>query len=184
MSNSIFLIGMMGSGKSHTGQLLAKALGYPFQDLDDLIENTEGSKIAAIFDKHGEAYFRTLENRCLKSLGNKCPIVVATGGGAPCFLDNMNWMNQNGITIYLKTAPELLFSRLKNQTAERPLLRGRSEADLLAFITTKLAERSVFYEKAILMIEQKANGTGLLSDILAALKATENLSQNKNMIAK
>jgi shikimate kinase len=166
----IFLVGFMGCGKSHTGKVLAAEMGYDFIDVDDILENTEGVSIAQIFENQGETYFRTLENKTLKQLGERSKTIIATGGGAPCFYDNMAWMNANGITIYLKAEPELLLSRLKNEMEKRPLLRGRSEADLLAFIATKLAEREPFYSQANITIEQTDGGTSVMKEVIAILK--------------
>ncbi len=159
----------MGCGKSYIGQPLASKLGFQFVDVDNIIENTEGVTIAQIFEKQGETYFRKLESETLKRLGKWENIVIATGGGAACFQGNMAWMNDNGLTIYLKGSPELLLSRLKGETHQRPLLAGRTDADLLDFIENKLSERTQFYEKAALIIEQSGDGEEIVIDIINAL---------------
>jgi shikimate kinase len=159
----IFLIGFMGSGKTHEGKLLAENLGLPFIDLDAWIEEKEGQTIASIFSTKGEEYFRIQESQAIKdvyqilidlnhkdqdSFGFKG--VVSTGGGAPCFFDNMEWMNQHGITIWLDVPVEMLMDRLKKEKAKRPLLAEKTDEELKAFIADKLKERNAFYSRAAL----------------------------------
>lgn len=159
----------MGSGKSYVGRPLAAKLGFQFVDVDNIIEHTEGVEIAQIFVNQGETYFRQLESDILRGLGKWENIVIATGGGAACFHNNMDWMNEQGVTIYLKASPKLLLSRLKTETHKRPLLAGRTDADLLDFIENKIAERAQFYEKASLIIEQVGDGEAIVIDIINAL---------------
>ncbi len=149
----------MGCGKSTIGRELAELLGYTFVDLDAYIEDTEYLSIPEIFKLKGEKGFRLIEQQCLKELGKLNKVVIATGGGTPCFFDNQDWMNENGTTVYLKTSPELLFKRLKSQTAQRPLLADKTEEELKDFIDSKLQERKVFYENAELTYEQYEEGT-------------------------
>ena len=165
----VFIIGFMGSGKSYVGQRLAQLLDYLYVDTDNLVENTEGVTIAQLFDAKGEAAFRLIESNALKGLSKWDNIIVATGGGAPCFHDNMAFINNLGITIYLKTEPELLLERLKLEAEKRPLLRSHSEAELLAFIHSKIAERTHFYEQADIIIHQKSNEQNIPQEILEAI---------------
>ncbi len=144
----------MGSGKSYTGKRLAQKLDVPFIDLDDRIEARQGQSISRLFATFGEAAFRQMEQEALHSLAKEENVVVATGGGTPCFFDNVEWMNQHGVTIYLKASPELLYQRLAPETDHRPLLQGKKEAELLHFLKTKLAERSSFYEQASVLVDQ------------------------------
>jgi len=146
----------MGSGKSYTGKRLAERLNFDFQDLDDAIEAKAGKTIRAIFAEEGEAHFRQLERQCLQELGEQPTLVVATGGGAPCFFDNMEVMNTAGLTIFLDIPVDILAQRLKPEIAHRPLLASKSEAELQAFITQKLAERRPFYEQAKVIYHQKS----------------------------
>ena len=159
----------MGSGKSYIGRLLAAKMGLQFVDLDSIIESTEGAKIAQIFVNEGETYFRQIESQILRGVRKWDNMVVATGGGAPCFHNSMDWMNENGLTIYLKATAELLLSRLKNESEHRPILGGRTDLDLLDFIKSKIVERSPFYSKATLTIEQETDGEHIVEEIINAL---------------
>lgn len=159
----------MGCGKSYVGRLLAAKMGFQFVDADNVIENTEGTKIAEIFVNQGETYFRQIESQILRRFQKWDNIVVATGGGAPCYHNSMDWMNENGITVYLKASPELLLSRLKSESDHRPILGGRTDNDLLHFIEQKLEERNPFYTKATIIIEQEKDGDHIVTDIINAL---------------
>jgi shikimate kinase len=162
----IFLIGFMGSGKTYLGKQLASKLGFLFVDVDSVIENTEGVTIAQLFDSQGETYFRKVESDRLKGLEKWDEVVISTGGGAPCFHDNMDWMNAHGITVYLQTDPNLLLNRLKSETENRPLLRGKTDEELLDFIKNKIADRKLFYEKAKIIVAQNEDGDEIIFDIL------------------
>ena len=151
----IFLIGFMGSGKSYSGQQLAELLKCPFIDLDNWIEEKAGKSIPEIFAESGEGAFRTLEQKALQAMLDFPNAVVATGGGTPCFFDNIQWMNENGLTIYLKTAEAVLLARLKSGREHRPLLRALDDTQLLEYIRSKVSERSRFYEKAWVVYHQK-----------------------------
>lgn len=149
----IFLLGFMGSGKSYTGKRLAKKLQYPFVDLDDWIELNEKKKISEIFRTEGESAFRLSEQKALHEMLQFEKAVIATGGGVPCFFDNLKWMNHNGLTIYLKTPVEILVNRLIDEKMHRPLIREVD--DLSQFIKEKLQERESFYNKASIIYHQK-----------------------------
>ena len=150
----IFLTGYMGSGKSAMGRLLANRLNYSFVDLDHYIEGKFHKTIAQLFQDEGEAVFREKEKLCLREVGEFENTVIATGGGAPCFFDSMNYMNQQGVTIYLKLSPEQLVARLlKGKAGVRPLINGKTPDELQVFIATMLATRSGFYEQAQFVIQ-------------------------------
>ena len=149
----IFLIGFMGCGKSTFGKKLALKLGYDFIDLDHVLENEVGSNIGDYFARHGEAAFRALESKVLKEYNYPENCVVATGGGAPCYFDNMDWMNNNGTTLYIEMTPIALAKRLEKGKEKRPLLKDMNEEQLIGFIESKLAERNPFYKRATLSIE-------------------------------
>jgi shikimate kinase len=147
-SIKIFLIGFMGSGKTYWGQKWARQSGLAFYDLDEIVEAKEGKSIAAIFDKEGEGYFRKAETEALKNFSEKEGCIIACGGGAACFNDNMQWMNENGITVYLSAAPAYILSMVKEEKDKRPLINKLNEAELLFFIEQKLKEREPFYNQA------------------------------------
>jgi shikimate kinase len=147
----VFLIGFMGCGKSTKAKQLANRLNCPVIDLDAVIVAEQGKTIAEYFAENGEAAFRKLESETLKNYRYPETCVVATGGGLPCFFDNMEWMNANGKTVYLQMTPSQLVSRLHNRE-KRPLLKGMDDEQLLAFVETKLAERNAFYTQAQLVV--------------------------------
>jgi len=165
MNTRIFLIGFMGSGKSTLGAQLARSLDYQFIDMDQLIEDTAELTIPEIFNEHGEEVFRKWEHDILLELCRREKLVISTGGGAPCHSGMMDLMNANGYTIYLKLSPNALQDRLMRSKAERPLIKGKSEAELLEFITILLEKREKFYEQATHVVD----GINLRSEELAAL---------------
>lgn len=145
----VFLIGFMGSGKTTWGRKLASRTGRAFIDLDEAIVQETGMPIADYFAQYGEAAFRQIESQTLKSLPLTEPAVVSTGGGTPCYFDNMAWMNNKGTTVYFYLPPKALWDRLmQTDIASRPALKGLSGAELLADITSKLNDRSPYYERA------------------------------------
>jgi len=147
----IFLIGYMGCGKSTKAKQLAHRLNCPVIDLDAEIVKQSGKSIAAFFEAFGESGFRDYESNMLKTYPYPEHCIVATGGGLPCFFDNMEWMNENGVTIYLQMEPGQLVSRLHNRQ-KRPLIKDLNDEELLEFIKVKLEERTVFYKKARLIV--------------------------------
>lgn len=147
----IFLVGFMGCGKSTKAKQLANLLECPVIDIDAVIVAEQGMSIADYFAIYGEATFRALERETLRRFDYPETCVVATGGGLPCYFDNMDWMNENGTTVYLEMTPAQLASRLHNRE-KRPLLIGMDDEQLLNFITGKLEERNPFYHKAHLSI--------------------------------
>lgn len=138
----------MGCGKTTWSKKLAAHLGYEFIDLDHVLQDKVGMTIAEYFATHGEDSFRKLESSILKETDYPENTVVSTGGGLPCFFDNLQWMNANGKTLYIKLSPKTLAERLENAKTERPVLRGKHGDELVAFITEKLAEREGFYMQA------------------------------------
>ena len=134
----------MGVGKSTLGKKLAQRLEVPFIDSDMIIESIVGMSIADYFSTYGEEEFRSLEKDVLTGI-TEASAIIATGGGLPCFFDNMDYMNTMGVTIYLERPAKELFQRLKNTKKQRPLLAGLSDNELLEFITEQLANREVYY---------------------------------------
>lgn len=148
----ILLIGYMGSGKSTIGKRLAKELHMDFIDMDDWIEERAGQSIGQIFKDNGVDHFRLLETKTLTKLSKKENLVIATGGGAPCFNNNIRRMLEMGKVIYLQSSPEKLANRLQSETDHRPILKGKNDKALLKFIKEQLAERRKFYNQAHLTI--------------------------------
>jgi shikimate kinase len=151
--NLIFLIGFMGCGKTTLGKKLASRLGYTFIDLDHILEAQEGMTIAEYFSKFGEDAFRKLESDVLKQTQYPANAVISTGGGLPCFFDNMDWINSHGKSVYIKLSSKTLANRLENEKTHRPLLREKHGEDLIAFIGEKLKEREPFYNKATIVLD-------------------------------
>jgi len=152
-AKTIFLIGFMGSGKSTVGRSLSTLTGMPFNDLDAEIEKLHGLSIQDIFLKFGEDHFRKLEKIQLRNCLSGTAGIIATGGGCPVFADNLNWMNENGTTVYLKCRPGVLFHRLAKEKASRPLLMDLSDLELMERINTLLKSRHLVYEQATIHVD-------------------------------
>lgn len=151
----IFLTGYMGSGKSTAGKRLAARLNYDFIDLDQFIEQEYKLSIPEIFSTRGESEFRSYEHNCLKALLSKDKVVIACGGGTPCYYNNMELMNSNGITIYLKMSTDALISRLAASKDKRPIIANKTPADLKTFIGRQLEKREDFYHQAQFTVKGK-----------------------------
>lgn len=151
--DKIFLIGYMGCGKTTFGRILAARLNMSFVDLDAFIEEKEFKSIGQIFEEKGEDEFRKIEHTALLEVCEFQNTVISTGGGVPCFFDNMQIMNEQGLTIYLQVTPEKLTDTLKKAKKNRPLIKDKSEAELLAFIQENLGKRTIFYSQAKLTID-------------------------------
>lgn len=149
----VFLIGFMGSGKTHWGKIWAEEKGLSFYDLDGLIEQEENLTVTKIFEKKGEAYFRKSEAATLRKTIAFDDCIISCGGGTPCFDDNMNWMNEHGYTIYLKASPVVLLENILKEIEKRPLLAKINRGELLFFIEKKLKERADFYDLAQLEVD-------------------------------
>jgi shikimate kinase len=152
----IFLTGYMGSGKSTLGKRLANKLKLNFIDLDEYFEQKFRSSISLFFERFGEDSFRKLEHEVLMEVIEKhSNIVISTGGGTPCYFNNMDLMNQSGTTVYLKLPPAVLASRLSNSPFRyrRPKLKGLDTGTLLETVTNHLKEREAFYMQSELIIE-------------------------------
>jgi len=161
-----FLIGFMGSGKSHTGKRLADAMDMDFIDMDELIESNEQQSISEIFEEKGEAYFRVVEQLTLQSIiAENENAFISTGGGVPCFFDNIDVMKANGIVIYLRATPTLLYSRLQNETQQRPILAEQSREELLYFIRKKLRQRAKYYNQAHIEYRQTKSTQNVVKEL-------------------
>ncbi len=148
MKKNLYLIGLPGSGKTTLGKTWAEKLGVPFYDLDQMIESEEKCTISEIFSKKGEKYFRKIESEMLRGTTERVPAVIACGGGTPCFYGNMDWMYEQGITVFLDTDLEIIEERLKGDSAIRPLLAGVSGADTAEKLRELREKRMPYYAKA------------------------------------
>ncbi len=147
-SGRIFLIGFMGTGKTHWGRLWAARHHYAFIDLDEVIEQEEQRSTTNIFEKNGEDYFREKEALHLRSLQQYNNAIISCGGGTPCFFDNMKWINENGISVLLESTPAYILKNILLQEGKRPLVKNLNEAELIFYIEQKLKERTPFYNEA------------------------------------
>ncbi len=134
----IFLIGFMGSGKSTLGRALAEATGLDFIDLDTYIERRFHANIREIFAREGEAGFRELERRMLEEVSQFQDVIIACGGGTPCFFDNIHTMNRSGQTVFLEASHSRLLERLKAGRRRRPLIAAMTDDELCDYITDAL----------------------------------------------
>ena len=144
----IILIGFMGSGKTTLGRALAKALGLTFIDLDNYIELRYCKSINQIFAERGEEGFRNIERNLLHEVCEFEDVIISSGGGTPCFFDNIDYMNAQGTTIYLQVPNDRLLTRLKIAKSRRPLLKDKNDEELRAFIAEQLGKRLPHYSKA------------------------------------
>lgn len=165
----IFLTGFMGSGKSTIGQTLSRLTQIPFIELDDRIEQLSGTTIHEIFNDSGEEGFRQIESHALRSLDLKNKLIISTGGGAPIFNDNMDWMIARGSVIHLQCRPGVLFHRLAPEKSKRPLLTRLSDTELMVFIIDLLKNRLPFYSKAQLQVNAEKTPDEVAQEIIKKL---------------
>ncbi len=152
----IFLIGFMGSGKTHWGRLLSQKLSLPFFDLDEQITNTEGKSITEIFTQQGEEYFRLKEKEVLHIITEShTTFVMSCGGGAPCYFNNIEYMKHSGTTVWINASQVTLFDRLVKEKEQRPLLKDLSNGELKMFIKKKFSDRKIYYEQADIVIDDE-----------------------------
>lgn len=164
-----YLVGFMGSGKTHWGSRWAEKHVLRFVDTDHEVEAREEMSVAAIFEQKGESFFRKRETEILRSVtAENC--LVACGGGLPCYHDNMNWMNKHGITIYLSAPAGFLANNILKDSGNRPLINGLPSAGLEEFINQKLAERKDIYQRAKFTLDATGIDITSLSKIINGLK--------------
>ena len=150
----IYLIGYMGCGKSTIGRKIARFAHLDFADTDTLVERSEGSTVADIITYQGEEYFRGVEQRVLEVTASEDDIIVSTGGGLPIWGNNMERIGQLGLSVYLRRSPQNIISRLSPYGRQkRPKFRGLNDEQLLAFMTTHMAEREPVYSRADIVID-------------------------------
>lgn len=162
----LFLIGFMGSGKSTMGRALASQLDLTFIDLDSFLEEKYFKTIPQIFAEEGEEGFRRKERKVLEEVCSFDNVIVATGGGAPCFFDNMDLMNNSGYCIFLDVQVSSLVNRLLHARVERPLIKGKSAEELEAFIGLTMEKRRPFYEKAKYILRGSEITTNQIIELL------------------
>lgn len=155
----IILIGYMGAGKTTLGKVLARELNLEFIDLDWYIENRFHQSVNQLFATRGEEGFRKIERNMLHEVAEFENVIISSGGGTPCFFDNMEYMNQQGLTVYLKATPETLRTHLRMGKQKRPLVAQKNDEELDAFIHESLNKREPFYNQARLIFD-----TGLLDN--------------------
>lgn len=148
MPSRIILIGYMGSGKTTLGKSLSQVLHMPFYDLDWYIVNRMRKTVKQLFDERGEEAFRKIEHNMLHEVAEFENVIISCGGGTPCYFDNMDYLNRQGETVWLKCEPEVLYKHLLMGKSDRPLLMNKTPEEMQAFIKTQLAERTPYYAKA------------------------------------
>lgn len=149
----IFLLGYMGTGKTYWGKRWAAQYGMDFYDLDHEIEANAGITIREIFEKNGESFFREKEREALHRFSDRDDFILSTGGGTPCFFDNMQWMNEKGITIYLNTPVSIIAERLLKEKSHRPLIQNLKDEELTSFIQNNINKRNKFYTQSGVILD-------------------------------
>lgn len=144
----IIIIGYMGSGKTTVGHALSQELGLPFYDLDWYIETRMHCTVKQIFDEKGEEGFRKIEHNLLHEVAEFEDVIISCGGGTPCFFDNIDYINRQGETVYLKCTTDVLYKHLKMGKTVRPLLLNKTSDEVKTFIEAQLKQREPFYAKA------------------------------------
>ncbi|MBQ8220052.1 MAG: shikimate kinase [Bacteroidaceae bacterium] len=144
----ILLVGFMAAGKTTLGKALAKDLGLQFVDLDLYIESRYHATVSQIFAERGEEGFRQIERNMLHEVAEFEDVIIATGGGTPCFFDNMEYMNAQGTTVFLDASVDVIFTRLTIARTQRPLVAGKTDEELRSYITETLNRRLPYYSRA------------------------------------
>jgi len=173
MQNKIVLVGYMGTGKSAIGNELSKLLNIDFIDLDGYIATQEASEIAAIFEEKGELYFRKKEKEALEQLLNSNRnFILATGGGTPCYYNNMKLISKKSSSFFINTPLNILAERLTKGKSKRPLIKHLNDDDLTKFIAKHLFERNQFYQKANYTITNNTTVNDAIKEIIKLLNST------------
>ena len=169
----IFLIGFMGAGKTSVGVCLSKNMGLTFVDLDHYIESRYLKSVQQLFIEKGEAGFREIEQKMLREVATFEDVIISTGGGTPCFFDNMEYMKAHGTTVYLKVSVPELTNRLELCKGTRPLLKDKNKEELMNYIRETLLKRKNNYEQADVVFEAEAMETD--TDVLSIANALEKI---------
>lgn len=144
----IFLVGYMAAGKTTLGRRAAQLLDVEFIDLDAYIEERYRKRVSDLFAERGEAGFRDIERRMLHEVAEFDNVLIATGGGTPCFFDNMAYMRSRGVTVYLSASVPTLCRRLSRARVKRPLVVGKTPEELGDYIAQMLVQREPYYRQA------------------------------------
>jgi shikimate kinase len=165
---NLYLVGMPGCGKSTLGKQYSLHSGFEFADTDHIIIAEQKKSIETIYEEGGELAFRQLEHELIQRFFVKEEMVVCTGGGLPCFLGNMELMNQHGITVFMDVSPEELWNRVKNTDfSGRPIYQNKTPEQIQAVIHERSVERRKFYETAHVVLKSDRIK---LQDLLSALE--------------
>ena len=153
--DKIYLVGYMGAGKTTAARRLANRLGWDVVDTDALFEEKYRISVDDFFHKYDETLYRKLESEVLKSTGTLEKTVISTGGGTACYFDNIEWMNQHGLTIFMRISPKAAVDRVLLSKKKRPLAKGKTEAELIEFVERHYASRLPFYEQARITVKSE-----------------------------
>ena len=151
--NRIYIVGYMGAGKTTAARHLASRLGWEVVDTDALFEEKYKISVCDFFNKYDEPLYRKLESEVLKSTENLDNVVISTGGGTACYFDNMEWMNQHGLTVFLRISQTAVVDRLLHAKRKRPLAEGKTESELTEFVNRHYTARLPFYEQAKITVK-------------------------------
>jgi shikimate kinase len=163
----LFLIGFMGSGKTHWGNLLALKLSLPFFDLDKVISEKEQKSIPEIFAEKGEEYFRVVEKDCLEEIvENNNEFIISCGGGTPCFFNNIQFMKKKGTVVWLNTRVDVLVDRLLRNKDSRPLVKDLAASELKTYILKKILSRKIYYEQAQITVHEENLSVDSFAEII------------------
>lgn len=165
----VYLVGYMSSGKSTVGTLLAPHLGLHFVDMDQEFEAKYRIDIASFFQKYDEALFRRLEQQLLHDVSNREQTLISTGGGTPCYADNMGQMLRTGTVVYLRVSPAELCRRISQTRKRRPLLVGMKDEVLLHYVTAQLEARSPYYTRAHHILDIDGQTPELVAERLVSI---------------
>ena len=153
--NRIYIVGYMGAGKTTAAKRIANRLSWEVADTDAMFEEKYRISIHDFFQKYDEQLFRRLESEVLKSTENLENTVISTGGGLACFFDNMEWMNQHGLTVFMRISPEAAAERILNSKRKRPLTENKTKEELTEYIRQHYASRLPFYEQAQITVKSE-----------------------------
>ena len=163
----IFLVGFMGCGKTHWGKELSLKLNIPFFDLDEKIEEDEGKSVASIFEQEGEEYFRLLEKDVLHLITESHEtFVMATGGGTPCYFNNIDYLKRKGIVVWINCPIDCLYNRLLKEKDKRPLISRIPSSELKSYIIRKFSNRKIFYQQAHLIVNEEEISVDKMVDLI------------------